>query len=307
MVHRNFLVLAIVAALAAACASKHGSGSPAAAPVGATASGAAPVGATGSGAAPVAAGSASAPAGLGVLATEQRKLIRTGKLSLGVGDFETARAKIDAIVTQAGGYVDATAVLRDGDGAAGATIVVRVPALGFDAALPRLRQVGRVVAESTQTEDITDQYVDTTARLDNAQVLAKRLRELAADRTARMEDLLAVERELARVEGEIEQLEGRMRQWNDQIDLSTITIDLMIDRPAPPVAAPATPSLGDRAGESWHGSLAALRAFGAALAMIAVALLPWLVVFAPAIVIGRRIVRRVRTPRATTRAAGRSD
>src|SRR5207248_1614512 len=51
-----------------------------------------------------------------------RKVIRTGRIEILVGTYDDARAKIDALVQQAGGYVDATNVNRRQDQISDATI-----------------------------------------------------------------------------------------------------------------------------------------------------------------------------------------
>src|SRR5580704_16430997 len=63
-----------------------------------------------------AAGSASTPASPGALSSglaagrpqDLRKIVRTGKIELVVGAYDDARAKLDALVIAAGGYIDST-------------------------------------------------------------------------------------------------------------------------------------------------------------------------------------------------------
>jgi len=171
-----------------------------------------------------------------------------------------------------------------------ATLVLRIPQEAFGQLLPKLKELGEVAAESTNAEDVTDQYVDVSARLASAKTLEKRLLELAADRASGVEALLAVERELARVRGEIESSEGRLRQWNDQIAMSTLT--LTITTKAPAIAAAAEPGLGTRVKSGFSDSVAALKTFGAWLVVTSTTLLPWMILIVPGLVFGRRAYRR---------------
>jgi hypothetical protein len=237
-------------------------------------------------------------AGLGTTpVVDSRKIVRTGNLELVVKTYDDARDKIDAIVKEAGGFVDSTRVSRSEGQVSSAVIVVRVPAAGFGDLLPKLRALGDIQQESTDAADITAEYVDTSARLASAQALEKRLIELAGTRTGTVAEVLEVERELARVRGELEQLEGQMRLWNDQVSLSTLTISLSTQRPE--IAAAAEPGFNRRVSAAWHASIDALGNAAQGLSIALIALLPWLPLLAPALYFGIRFLRRrVLLPRA---------
>lgn len=235
--------------------------------------------------------SATAPADgrAGGVTDPHRKVIRTGRVELVVARYDAARTELDTLLAGAGGYVDSTEILHYQGAVSVATLVLRVPQDAFGALLPRLKQLGEVQGERTNAEDVTDQYVDVSARLASAQLLEKRLLEIASDRAAGVEALLAVERELARVRGEIEGYEGRLRQWNDQIAMSTLTL-VMTTRS--PTLANADSDLGTEISNGFFASISALQAFGAWLVVTATALLPWLLLFVPAFVLGRGVYRR---------------
>jgi uncharacterized protein DUF4349 len=225
---------------------------------------------------------------------DTRKVIRTGKLDLVVDDYDATHAKLEALLNAAGGYIDSTQVAHREGAVGAATIVVRIPSEQFATIIPKLRTLGEIESESTAAEDITDQYVDLSARLASAKTLEKRLLELASERTGNVENLLAVERELARVRGEIEGYEGRIRQWDGQIAMSTLTLGLTTR--APVIAAKPTPSpgLGERISSAFGASVDALRAFASGVAISAIALVPWLVLLIPGALVGRRLYRRHR-------------
>lgn len=228
---------------------------------------------------------------------DNRKIVRTGNIDLIVTTYDDTRDKIDAIVKDAGGFVDSTRVSRSEGRVSSAVIVVRIPAAGFGDLLPRLRALGDIQSESTDAADITAEYVDTSARLSSAHALEKRLIELAGTRTGTVAEVLEVERELARVRGEIEQLEGQMRVWNDQVSLSTLTISLATQRPE--IAAAAEPGFSRRVSMAWNESIAALGNAAQGLSIAFIALLPWLPLLLPALYFGIRFLRRrVALPRA---------
>jgi hypothetical protein len=246
--------------------------------------------------------SAPAPAATGQAAitadtkpvNDGRKVIRTGRIDLLVASYDEARAKLDALVAANGGYVDATDVNRRAGQASDATIVVRLPKDSFSSVIPKLREIGEVLSESTNANDVTDEYVDVSARLASARTLEKRLLELASDKTGNIDQVLSVERELARVRGEIEGYEGHLRAWNDLIAMSTLTLSVQTKRPEI-VAAPAhVPTLGERTSRAFGSSLDALREVASAIVVDAIAFLPWLLLAVPGLVLARKFLRRFR-------------
>jgi hypothetical protein len=221
-----------------------------------------------------------------------RKVIRTGRIELLVAGYDDARAKIDALVKGAGGYVDSTNITRRQDQISDGTIVVRLPKTAFGELVPKLKEIGEVLSESTNANDITDEYVDMSARLASAQTLEKRLLELASDKHGNIDQVLSVERELARVRGEIEGYEGHIRQWNDQVAMSTLTLSIQTKRPEI-IAAPAhVATLGERTSHAFGQSIGAMKDAGMWLVVNGIAFLPWLLFAVPGVVLGRKILRR---------------
>jgi predicted small lipoprotein YifL len=225
---------------------------------------------------------------------DARKVIRTGHVDLVVTSYDDARAKLEALVKAAGGYVDATNVTRRTDQISDAQITIRLPKDAFGSMLPKLREIGEVVSESTNASDITDQYVDISARLASARTLEKRLLELASEKTGNIDQVLSVERELARVRGEIEGYEGHLRQWNDQIEMSTLSLSLQTKRPEIAAAPAHQATLGERTSGAWADSISALRELGSSIVIGSIAILPWLVLAIPGAVFGRKLWRRRR-------------
>lgn len=220
-------------------------------------------------------------AGVAVKHVDTRKVIRTGRIELTVTSYDEARAKLDAMVESAGGYIDSTQVERHG-GTSSAVIVIRVPADAFTSMVPGLHQLGEITNETTNAADITEQFVDTEAQLASAQQLEKRLLELATAKNGSLDQVLTVERELARVRGEIEGFEGHLKQWGDQVSLSTLTITMSTKAAPVAVAVVGSTTLGSKTSESFHSSIGALRDLASWLLVTGVALLPWLLFLVPA-------------------------
>lgn len=187
---------------------------------------------------------------------EERMIVRTAELSLVVRDTEESVAQIKGIVGTLGGYVVSVRLWRDQDQLRG-SITVRVPAEVLDEALSRFKSIAvKVERESGSSQDVTEEYSDLNAQLRNLEATEQELLELlrtVREKTGRAEDILAVHRELTQIRGQIEQLKGRMQYLERTSAMSAVTIELIPDVLARPIAG-----AGWRPSETVAGALRAL-------------------------------------------------
>jgi len=153
-----------------------------------------------------------------------QKVIKTSYMSLEVEDFNKAAADIAAIARSHGGYISDTSV-RDEDGRKLGYVTIRVPESAFEDAIDGLESIGTLKEENVSLEDVTEEYIDLRARLDNLERQEERYLEIL-DIATTVEDILKVESQLERVRGQIESLQGRLNYLDNRINLSTIQIQL---------------------------------------------------------------------------------
>jgi hypothetical protein len=158
-------------------------------------------------------------------------LIRTGSASVEVPRLDPAIIKVRQLAAQLGGYVANSSISGGQDQIRSATLELKIPAAKYDQAIGGLGGIGKVESVNTSVEDVGEEYVDITARVTNAKRLEERLTQLLATRTGKLEDVLAVERELARVREEIERYEGRLRFLRTRAAVSTLSVT--VHEPAP--------------------------------------------------------------------------
>lgn len=151
-------------------------------------------------------------------------LIRNGNVSVRVDSLEAAMAAVRALATRLGGTVGNVSMSSGEYEVRSATLELRVPSERFDEAMGGMAPLGRVEHSSTSVQDVGEEFVDLNARMANSKRLEQRLVELLGTRTGRLEDVLAVERELARVRQEIERSEGRLRYLGNRVSLSTLQV-----------------------------------------------------------------------------------
>src|SRR5436190_5366669 len=159
-------------------------------------------------------------------------IIRTATLSIVAKDFGGVRASVEALVTQAGGFIDQMTVTGDTSTARTLRGTLRVPGDRLADTLARLRQLGQVVEDTQGSQDVTDQLVDLDARLASARATEQRLAELLRTRTGRLSDVLEVERELTRVRLDIERLDAEKANVGRRVSYATIGVTISEERKA---------------------------------------------------------------------------
>lgn len=182
------------------------------------------------------------------LPTLDARIVRTAAIELDVkrGGFEDAWGEAQAIATATGGYVLSASRSGAGDSRRVGTITMRVPTGKFETALERLRKtdgakVGRLDVNS---QDVTQEYVDTSSRLRHDRAVERRLVALLAEAEG-VSEVLAVQNRLDAVQEQIEVARGRLNYLDKLTAMSTIQVT---------IAAPAKGSTSTK--EREQGTLA---------------------------------------------------
>jgi hypothetical protein len=163
--------------------------------------------------------------------TSPTMIIRTGTASIEVDSLETGLAALRRLTAQVGGFVANTSLQSGREQLRQATLEIKLPAQRFEDLTSGLQPLGRVEFINVTAEDVGEEFVDISARVANGRRLEDRLVDLLATRTGRLQDVLAVERELARVREEIERHEGRLRYLRTRAAMSTLAVTLHEARP----------------------------------------------------------------------------
>ena len=150
-----------------------------------------------------------------------RKMIYSASYSVMVPVVDDAIKVLTARVSALGGYLSQ----RNNS-----TLTVRIPAAKFASFVIEIPALGRVVSESMNANDVTNQHVDLTIRLENAEKSRQRLLVLI-EKATKMEDIIKIEEALRRITGEIERMKGQLKLMNDQIAFSTVSVTLQANAP----------------------------------------------------------------------------
>ena len=138
-------------------------------------------------------------------------------------------ATVDAITKaaiNAQGFIQYSSVEEDYVGNRVGNVTVRVPVSAFEATLAAIKALGvRVERESTQGQDVTEQFTDLEARLRSAQAQEAQYLVILTDAVT-VGDVLAVQEHLADVRMQIESLEGQIQYLENLTSYSTITVEV---------------------------------------------------------------------------------
>jgi hypothetical protein len=128
-----------------------------------------------------------------------------------------------------------------------ASVQIRVPQERLETTLEALAKLGNVENRSLTAEDVTNQLVDSEARLRNLRKSEEMVLKIM-ERSGSVGDVLKVSQELSNIRESIERIDAQLKSLRNQVAYSTISLTLEAA-----VSAQQTqePSLGLRAQETW--------------------------------------------------------
>ena len=195
----------------------------------------------------------------------ERKIIRNGYLTLEVDDIAGTITQIAEVADELGGYVVSSRKHED-DRSTSGSVTIRVPADKFSEIFDRLRQLAvSVPYENTESQDVTEEYIDLQARLHNLEATEAQYLALM-EKAETVEEILKVQQALSGVRGEIERIEGRITYLERTSDMARIEISLQ-----------ETKKLAEHwsVPEAFRSAVRGLTGFGRVLGTVVI----WLIVF----------------------------
>lgn len=162
----------------------------------------------------------------GAAANVEQKIIKTADLELQVDSAVDAAKSLADIAASKGGFVASSSVSEDAYGIKYGWVSIRVPVADFDASITAAKALAeKVISESQDGQDVTEEFTDLEARLGAAEAQeAQYLTILESAST--VGEVLAVQEHLAQVRSEIESLKGQINYLENRTSLSTISVSL---------------------------------------------------------------------------------
>lgn len=192
-----------------------------------------------------------------------RKIIKNADLTVETRDFDGFSATLNKIIAELGGYVQSSSQgtnrrsnLRYAD------MTLRIPAEKLDEFITRTEGAATVTYRNIYTNDVTLSYVDTESHLKALRTEQETLLSLL-EKAESVEDLITIQSRLSEVRYEIESYESRLRTYDDQIDFSTVYLNLKeVERESQVAKETAGEEISRRLSENWQDLGESLRRFG---------------------------------------------
>ena len=188
----------------------------------------------------------------------QRKLIYTVTMNVETQDLESIQEFVETRTQELGGYIENSYIqgrssVGNSSGRRYASYTIRIPADQLDRFVSQVGEEANVTSQNTSVEDITLQYVDSASRRDVLETERDSLQDMLRQAES-IEDILAIRAQLTQVQSELESTESRLRVYDNQVDYSTIYLDVTEVTIYTPVETEKKPAL-QRMKEGFMNSL----------------------------------------------------
>ncbi|HJB91228.1 MAG TPA: DUF4349 domain-containing protein [Candidatus Eisenbergiella merdigallinarum] len=158
-----------------------------------------------------------------------RKLIKTVDLTVETDEFDALLTNVEERTKELGGYIERSDVYN-GSQASGyrsrsASLKVRVPSDRLDEFVEEVAERTNVTNRSEYVEDVTLQYVDLESHKKALYAEQESLLSML-EQAESIEDILAINAQLTDVRYQIESMESQLRTYDNQIDYSTVYLNV---------------------------------------------------------------------------------
>jgi hypothetical protein len=161
---------------------------------------------------------------------QDRMVIKTASVSLRVKNVDAAFARAVQLTEESGGYVQSST--QSAEGGERADLTLRIPPEGFLPLISSLEALGTEESKSLGGQDVTEEYYDLDAELQNKVEVRGRLFQLL-ERAVKVSDAVQVEEQLERVGADVNRIKGRMKYLQTMVGLATVNLSIYSDaRPA---------------------------------------------------------------------------
>lgn len=232
-----------------------------------------------------------------------RKIIYSSNYDIRTKEYDKSIAALNSLCTKYGAYFENSNTYGGYDGMErSSNYTIRVPVKNYTAFVGEAGSIGVIVSSSENNRDVTEQYFDTEARLESARLREERVLEILANAN-KLDDVLALERELADIRYEIESYTGALRKLDSLVSYSTVTMSIRETSDAIKVT-PTVLTFGERISKGFSSGINdfvdSFQDFVVFLSYNFIGTIIWLVIIAVVIVIvvrARKKAKKVRSMR----------
>lgn len=186
-----------------------------------------------------------------------KKIIKTANLRIQVEDLKSSADKITGLIDQHKAYASRLNETKHSYNKE-VDMTIRVPIANFDSLVSQILQLAQYVhRKEIRANDVTEEFVDVMSRLKTKKEVEKRYLDILKQAKT-IEEILQVEAQLASIREEIEAKEGRLKFLSDQVNFSTISLEVYQEveyEAAPVLEAGFFDKTGKAIVSGWKGLL----------------------------------------------------
>ncbi len=237
------------------------------------------------------------------LASENRKIVYTGNVSLQTLEYDNSAKSIHDKITQYGGFIESENTsnndpywyYKDRTGSSARrtrrnlSITARIPAEKFDAFMEDLKNDGQVINTSVNAENISVSYANHDASRKALEIEQERLLKMM-EKAETIEEMIAVEERLTQVERELGNEKTTLSAMDRDVNFSTIYINLEEVFEYSETVVETT--FGERLERAFGEAIEGFVVFWEELVLFIVGTFPFLIMLAIIIVIIVKLARR---------------
>ena len=156
----------------------------------------------------------------------QSKIIKDGNIEMQVDNLAKSKSSVINLVKKYQGYISED-IFQNSDWESNYQLKIRIPTKSFEKFISDLENKGgQIKYKNIQARDVTEEYIDLESRLKNKNEYLKRYRDLLRQAHS-IQEILDIEEKIRGIEEEIESTTGKLKYLNDQVDYSTLDLNLL--------------------------------------------------------------------------------
>ena len=222
-----------------------------------------------------------------------RKLIWNVNLSLQTKEFDTVLDNMSQKIKDLGGYIQDSSVWgssSDYSSSRSASYTLRIPSDKLDEFIDVVETLGNVTYKNESVDDVTLRYVDVDSHKKALETEQERLLALL-EKAENVEDIITIENRLSDVRYELENYESQIRLLDNQIDYSTVYVDISeVSRVTDTGKQGFFEEVASRFSDSVYVVLMGLRGFAIGILGSLPILVVWGVILAVVVILLRKFV-----------------
>lgn len=233
-------------------------------------------------------------------AQAQDKIIRRVTMEVETKEFDLLIDSINERIDELNGYVESSYITGqsyyyNNDLRRGA-IVARIPKDSLKGFTDEIGEIANVINSTSDTENVTLQYVDIESRKKSLEIEQERLWALL-EKEENIEDIITLESRLSNIRYELQNYESTLRTYDNQVEYSTVSLSIYeVERTSP--SSEEVKTVGNRIKTGFSNTMydisEGLKNFAVWFVVNLPYLIIWAVVITIAVVVIKRIAKKVK-------------